>query len=84
VRCAVTSQSPRRILQIAYDAARRPVPAHRNKFRLRKPPQPELLACLVVKEFLRLDYRGFATHLIDHPDLASQINMKALTLFITF
>jgi hypothetical protein len=32
----------------------------------------------VLKEFLRLDYRGFAEHLADHPDLARQIDLKAV------
>jgi hypothetical protein len=27
------------------------------------------MACLVFKDFSRLDYRGLAEHLTDHPDL---------------
>jgi hypothetical protein len=79
-----TSKSPRRVLQVAYDAACQALPAHRHKFSPKKFTQHQLLACLVLKEFLRLDYRGFATHLGDHPDLASQIGMKTVPHFTTF
>jgi DDE family transposase/transposase-like protein DUF772 len=79
-----TSKSPRRVLQVAYDAACQALPAHRHKFSPRKFTQPQLLACLVLKEFLRLDYRGFAEHLTDHPDLARLIDLKAVPHFTTF
>ena len=79
-----TSKSPRRVLQVAYEAACQAVPAHRHKFSPKKFTQPQLLACLVLKEFLRLDYRGFAEHLTDHPDVASQIGMKTVPHFTTF
>ena len=65
-----TSKSPRRVLQVAFDAACQAVPAHRHRFSPKKFTQPQLLACLVLKEFLRLDYRGLAAHLADHHDLA--------------
>jgi hypothetical protein len=54
------SKSQRRVLQVAYEAACQALPAHRHKFSPRKFAQRQLLACLVVKEFLRLDYRGLA------------------------
>ena len=55
-----TSKSPRRVLQVAYEAACRALPAHRHKFSPKKFTQPQLLACLVLKEFASLDYRGLA------------------------
>ena len=42
------------------------------------------MACLVLKEFLRLDYRGFAEHLTDHPDLAALIDLKVVPHYTTF
>ena len=33
---------------------------------------------------MRLDYRGFAEHLMDHPDVAGQIGMKTVPHFTTF
>lgn len=79
-----TSKSPRRVFQAAYDAARQALRAHRHKFSPKKFTQPQLVACLVLKEFLRLDYRGFAIHLADHPDLARLIDLKAVPHFTTF
>ena len=79
-----TSKSPRRVLQTAYDAACRALPAHRHKFSPKKFTQPQLLACLVLKEFSRLDYRGLAVHLADHPDLARLIELEVIPHFTTF
>jgi hypothetical protein len=79
-----TSKSPRRVLQTAYDAARQVLPAHRHKFSPKKFTQPQLLACLVLKEFSRLDYRGLAQHLTDHSDLARLIGVEVIPHFTTF
>src|SRR5512135_3469809 len=79
-----TSKSPRRVLQVAYEAACRALPPHRHKFSPKKFTQPQLLACLVLKEFARLDYRGLAAHLADHPDLCRQIGLKAVPHYTTF
>jgi len=79
-----TSKSPRRVLQLAYDAACLALPAHRHRFSPKKFTQPQLLACLVIKEFLRLDYRGLAAHLDDHPDLTRLIDLKVVPHYTTF
>ena len=79
-----TSKSPRRVLHVAYDSACQALPAHRHKCSPKKFTQPQLLACLVLKEFLRLDYRGLAEHLTDHTDLAGLIGLKVTPHFTTF
>jgi hypothetical protein len=79
-----TSKSPRRVLRVAYDAARRALPAYRHKFSPKKFTQHQFLACLVLKEFSRLDYRGLAAHLADHPDLAREIDLHVVPHFTTF
>jgi hypothetical protein len=79
-----TSKSPRRVLQVAYDAACEALPAHRHKFSPKKSTQHQLLACLVLQEFLRLDYRGFAVHLEDHPDLCRLIYLEVVPHYTTF
>jgi hypothetical protein len=79
-----TSKSPRRVLRVAYEAACRAVPEYAHKFSPKKFTQPQLLACLVLKEFARLDYRGLATHFEDHPDLCRLIDLKAVPHFTTF
>jgi hypothetical protein len=72
------------VLQVAYEAACQALPAHRHRSSPKKFTQPQLLACLVLKEFSRLDYRGLAEHLTDHPDLGRQIGLKAVPHFTTF
>ena len=72
------------MLRVAYEAACKALPAHQHRFSPRKFTQPQLLACLVLKEFSRLDYRGLAAHLVDHPDLGTQIGIKAAPHFTTF
>ena len=79
-----TSKSPRRVFQVAYDAACQALPAHRHKFSPKKFTQPQLLACLVLKEFSRLDYRGLTAHLADHPDLCALIDLKVVPHYTTF
>jgi hypothetical protein len=79
-----TSKSPRRVVQVAYDAACEAVPAHRHRFSPKKFTQPQLLACLVLKEFLRLDYRGLAEHLSDHSELTRVLALKVIPHYTTF
>jgi hypothetical protein len=78
-----TSKSPRRVLQVAYDAACEALPPYRHRFSPKKFTQHQLLACLALKEFLRLDYRGLAAHLADHADLCRQIGLGAVPHFTT-
>ena len=79
-----TSKSPRRVLRVAYEAACRVLPESAHKFSPKKFTPPQLLACLVLKEFARLDDRGLAAHLADHPDLLALIGMRAVLHFTTF
>jgi hypothetical protein len=72
------------VLECAYEAACRALPAHRHKFSPKKFTQPQLLACLVLKEFARLDYRGLAEHFADHPDLGALIGLRAVPHYTTF
>jgi hypothetical protein len=45
--------------------------------------RPQLFACLVLKEFLRLDYRKVTALLRDSPDLAGVIELKSVPHFTT-
>ncbi len=80
----ITSKSPCRVLQVAYHGACEALPTYRHKFNPKKFTQQPLLAGVVPKEFLCLDYRGLAQHLIDHPDLGLQIHLEAVPHFTTF
>ena len=44
--------------QLALRVAQRVIPKHSHKFAPKTYTQPQLLACLLLKEHLRLDYRG--------------------------
>src|SRR5688572_22033110 len=44
--------------RLALTVSHRVLPAHSHKFAPKTYTQPQLLACLLVKEHLRLDYRG--------------------------
>jgi hypothetical protein len=80
----ITSKSPRRVLRVAYETARKARAAHAHRCSPRKFTQPQRRVCLVLKEFARLDYRGLAQHLADHPDLGESIARKAVPHFTTF
>ncbi|MEM9186574.1 MAG: hypothetical protein AAGB00_08780 [Planctomycetota bacterium] len=53
-------------------------------FSPKKYTQPQLLACLVLKEFLRLDHRKLSALLTDTPDLCLAIGLKEVAHFTTF
>jgi len=72
------------VLRVAYEAACRAVPESAHTFSPKKFTPPQLLACLVLKEFARRDDRGLAAHLADHPDLLALIGMRAVPHFTTF
>ena len=79
----VTSKSPRRVLQYGYLIgllAFRPYSClcSRKDF-----TQPQLFACLVLKEFLQLDYRKASSLLHDAPDLAAVIELEKIPHFTT-
>ncbi len=79
-----TSKSPRRVFLVAYNAACNALPAYSHRFSPKKFTQHQLVACLVLKEFLRTDYRGLAEHLADHPELARLIHLEVVPHFTTF
>ena len=49
----------------------------------RKFTQPQLVACLVVKEFLRLDYRGIRQRLLEWSDLRNALELVRVPHFTT-
>ena len=56
-----------------------PLADGRHKFSPKRFTQHQLLACLVLKEFLRLDNHRLAGHLADNPDLARAIELRVIT-----
>ena len=80
---ATTSKSPRRVVCEALAVGRESLPAYAHKYAPKKFTQPQLFACLVLKEFLKTDYRGLTGHLNDAPSLREAIGLKATPHYTT-
>lgn len=81
---STTSKSPRRVLIFAYLIGQMTFRDYAHKFSPKKFTQPQLFACLVLKEFLRLDYRKLAALLKDCSELAATIDLASGPHFTTF
>ena len=55
-----------------------------HRYSPKKFTQPQLFACLVLKEFYRLDYRKLTGLFRDAPELAQAIGLKSTPHFTTF
>ena len=80
---AQTSKSPRAVLLAALETARRSLPEYRTKHSPKKFTQHQLFACLVLKNFLRTDYRGVVAHLRDCSSLCETLALKHVPHFTT-
>src|SRR5882757_8877938 len=80
---AATSKSPRKILLVGYLIGKLALPDYAHKFSPKTYTQPQLFACLVLKEFLHRDYRGIEALLKDTPELAAVIELKRIPDFTT-
>ena len=78
-----TTKSPRRILEVGYACAKRALPSFSHRYSPRKFTQHQLFACLTLKEFMKLDYRGVMQLLIDSPDLCGVIELQAVPHWTT-
>ena len=79
-----TSKSPKQVLSVAYAVGKSAVRAYSHRFSPKKFTQPQLFACLVLKEFLKLDYRGLSALLSDSPELCKAIELKQVPHYTTF
>ena len=78
------SKSPTQVVRHALAVASATLPEYAHRFSPRKYTQPQLFACLVLKTFLKTDYRGVAVHLAEHSDLRSVIGLAVVPHFTTF
>ena len=78
-----TSKSPRKVLRVAYHVGTQTLRNYPHRFSPKKFTQPQLFACLVLKEFLRLDYRKLESLLRDCPGLCDAIGMSHVPHFTT-
>ena len=81
---STTTKSPRRVLEFAHAIGVGALAKYSHKFSPKKFTQPQLFACLVLKEFLRLDYRKLAGLLRDVPELGATIELKSVPHFTAF
>jgi hypothetical protein len=79
-----TSKSPLGVLRMAYRVGRASLPLYSHRYSPKKFTQPQLFACLVLKEFFQLDYRKLAALLQDAGDLARAIELAQIPHFTTF
>lgn len=78
-----TSKSTLIVARMALRAARDSLPDYAKAKSPKKFTQPQLMACLVIKEFLQLDYRGIHTVLSEWSDLRSVIGLTKVPHFTT-
>ena len=69
---------------VAYKIAIKSLPQYAHRYSPEKFTQPQLFACLVLQQFLKLDYRKLQALLVDAPDLAAAIGLQKIPHFTTF
>ena len=78
-----TSKSPKRIALIAYTAAKQALPLYSHRCSPKKFTQPQLVSCLVLKEFFKKDYRGITAILEDSTDLQEVLELTVVPHYTT-
>lgn len=79
-----TSKSPRHVIETAFLVGQEALPPYSHYHSPKKFTQPQLFACLVLKEFLQLDYRKLSALLEDCGELGSAIGLANVPHFTTF
>jgi Transposase DDE domain len=77
------TKSPLQVARRALAVATGVLPPYAHVYSPRKFTQPQLFACLVLKTFLRTDYRGLVAHLADHSDLRAALGLRTVPHFTT-
>lgn len=78
-----TTKSSRKVLLVAHAVALESLAAYAHRFSPRKFTQHQLFAVLVLKEFMRCDYRKVAELLSECRDLREAIGLKSVPHFTT-
>jgi hypothetical protein len=73
-----------RFAQLALQVARPHLPPYGSKYSPKKFTQPSLLACLLVKEYLRQDYRGLEDLLASSAELRVALGLESVPDHSTF
>lgn len=78
-----TSKSPNAIATMAYATAKRSLPPYLHLKSPKKFTQHQLIACLVLKEFFKKDYRGIEEILKDSSDLRKILELSEVPHYTT-
>ncbi len=68
---------------MALEIGRRTLPNYASRFSRRDFTQPQLFACLVLRQFHKTDYRGIVAILADNPTLCEDLGMTKVPHFTT-
>jgi len=79
----LTSKSPRDVAMVALAAGKEAFSDYSHVYSPHKFTQPQLFACLVLKEFEKKDYRGIRQLLIDCADLRQAIGLASVPHYTT-
>jgi len=80
---ATTSKSPRKVLLVAHEAARRSLPPYFHRFTPKKFTQWQVFVCLVLKIHQKKDYRGIWELLRDSAGLRRCIGLENVSHWTT-
>ena len=80
---STTSKSPRKVALVAVDVGKAALPAYAHRFSPKVFTQPQLFACLVLRQFFRTDYRGITGILSDAPLLRDAIGIQKVPHWTT-
>ena len=80
---SITSKSPAAVLDAALVVGRQSLPAYSHRCSPKKFTQHQLFACLVLKNFLKTDYRGVVTQLRDCPSLRNILDLDKVPHYTT-
>ncbi len=78
-----TSKSPKDVLVEAWEVAQSSLKPFSHRCSPKTFTQHQLFACLVLKNFLKTDYRGVVRHLRDCSELAASIGLAKIPHFTT-
>lgn len=77
------TKSPLRVVRQALAIATETLRPYAHKYSPKKFTQPQLFACLVLKTFLKTDYRGVVAHLADYADARDALALPRVPHFTT-
>ncbi len=80
---SITSKSPIAVLRAALAVAEQALPAYSHRCSPKKFTQHQLFACLVLKHFLKADYRGVTSQLQDCPALQKVLGLERVPHYTT-